>query len=100
VWLATRTREGRKWHLTAVSEAHPCRPHAELVAAAFRSLLNTAGGEAQAIEYVRHVLEAPCDHDIDEPKEHENASLMDEYDDSNDDTPCDTHSESMKICPN
>lgn len=63
VWLASRTPEGMEWYLATVSEAHPCRPRAELVAAAFRSLLSTAHGEAQAVEYARHVLEVPCAHD-------------------------------------
>ena len=48
VWLVSRTDEGQKWYLLTVSEPSPCTPLVEITAAAFKSLLSTPEGEAQA----------------------------------------------------
>src|SRR5579871_1484107 len=71
VWLASRTPEGKLWYLTTMSEPVACRLQVELVAAAFRSLLGTSQGEAQALAYAQHVLSQPCDHDDAESCDHD-----------------------------
>jgi hypothetical protein len=65
VWLVGRTPEGKERPVVTVSDPTHCKMKAEITAAAFRCLLAAPGGEAQAIEFVRHHWGEESDEDHD-----------------------------------
>jgi hypothetical protein len=50
VWL----KSGEKWFVATVSEPSECRERADLIAKAFRALLETDAGQQAALAYIRH----------------------------------------------
>jgi hypothetical protein len=49
-WL----KSGEKWFVVTVSEPSPCQQYVELIANAFRELLETEAGQQCALAYIKH----------------------------------------------